>query len=273
MRNIYKTNFEQIKNAYKNIFDALERALKLFDVDFYLIGAKSRDVWINHLDLNIRTTRDIDYSVFVKDRETWNQLTEYLINSEGFERDKKEPYRFYLGEIVDLIPFGGLEENGEVVLDNPSTEISVFGCKEVTEEAIIMEGGYKVISLPGLCILKLIAWDEKPGIRNKDLEDFLFIMNNYSEIAGELLYEGTYDDLIEGDFEMAVASARMLGRHMKPLLNKNLSLNTNITKILRTQLKGFEQKEIDEMYQFKEFNDKLVINMKLISEILKGIKD
>lgn len=75
MSNIYRTNFEKIRESYQQIFDALERALIKFDVDFYLIGAQSRDVWTNHLNLTKRTTRDIDYFVYVKDRNVWNQLT------------------------------------------------------------------------------------------------------------------------------------------------------------------------------------------------------
>lgn len=120
MSNIYKTNFDEVKEVYKGIFNALERALIKFEIDYYLIGAQSRDVWTNHLDLDKRTTRDIDYCVYVNERETWNKLTEYLVNKEGFKRDEKEPYRFYYDGIVDLIPFGGIEENGEVILNNPT---------------------------------------------------------------------------------------------------------------------------------------------------------
>src|SRR5215469_18122468 len=117
MKNIYRTNFERIREVYKGIFEALERAFKKFDIDFYLIGAQSRDVWTNHLNLEKRTTRDIDYCVFIKDDVTWQSLVEYLVSTEGFTRDEKEPYRFCHGEIVDLIPFGGIEQNGEVILD------------------------------------------------------------------------------------------------------------------------------------------------------------
>lgn len=273
MNNIYETNFEQIKKIYKKIFDALERAFKKFDIDFYLIGAQSRDVWVSHLDLDFRTTRDIDYSVFVQDHKTWKDLTEYLINEEGFTRDKNEPYRFYLDDMVDLIPFGGIEQNGEVLLDNPIMELSVYGCKEVTEEAMVMEGGYKVITLQGLCILKLIAWNDKPEFRAKDWEDFLFILTHYHEIAGEQLFEGNYDDLFDDDFELPIASARMLGRHMAPVLNKNQILKSKVNDILLRHLKGYGYEQIDEMYRFRESDDTIVLDMKLISETLKGIND
>lgn len=273
MSNIYKTNFDNIKEVYKNIFDALERALKKFDIDFYLIGAQSRDVWINHLDLYARATRDIDFSVFIKDHEKWNQLTAFLISEEGFARDKKEPYRFYSGAIVDLIPFGGIEENGEVRLDNPATELSVYGCKEVTEEAVVLEGGFKVITLPGLCIMKLIAWNERPDRRAKDWEDFLFILTNYHEIAGEQLFEGNHDDLFDDNFELPIAAARMLGRNMRSVLNKNQKLKTKVVDILLHHLKGYGYEQINDMYRVRESDDRIILHLKLISETVKGIND
>jgi predicted nucleotidyltransferase len=273
MNNIYRTNFEQVKEVYKDIFDALERAFKKLDVDFYLIGAQSRDVWINHLSLEKRTTRDIDYAVYVADLNTWQVLTTYLVQEEGFTRDEKEPYRFYYGETVDLIPFGGIEENDQVVLQNPTTELSVYGCREVTEEAVMIEGTFKVITLPGLCIMKLVAFDEKPGQRAKDLDDFLFILENYAEIGVEELFYGAYEDLIDGDFELHLAAARMLGRHIARIVNKSPKLKLRIIIILQNRLQMFTEEEINQMYKVRDEGDEQIFRLKLITEVVKGIKD
>lgn len=40
MSNIFRTNFEEIKEVYKGIFEALERASEKFDINYYLIGAQ-----------------------------------------------------------------------------------------------------------------------------------------------------------------------------------------------------------------------------------------
>lgn len=273
MSNIYKINFEKVKEVYSDIFEALERAFKKFDMDYYLIGAQSRDVWIGHLDLAKRMTRDIDYCVYVKDRDTWNELTGYLTDKEGFIRDEREPYRFYKKNMVDLIPFGGLEINREVVLYNPTTKLSVYGCKEVTEDAVILEGAFKIVTLSGLCIMKLIAYNEKPDSRAKDLDDYLFIVKNYHEMAGEELFSNKHADLIEGDFEVNVASARMLGRNMAITLNKNEKLKEKIISILSHQLRDFHESEIEEMYKIRERDNDLVLRFKLVLETIKGIKD
>ena len=46
--NTYKLNFEQIRQDAKlgAMLEALERGFKKFRIDFYLIGAVSRDVWM-----------------------------------------------------------------------------------------------------------------------------------------------------------------------------------------------------------------------------------
>jgi predicted nucleotidyltransferase len=273
MSSIYKTNFEQIKSAYKLIIDALERAFKRFEVDFYLIGAQSRDVWTNHLSITKRTTRDIDYCVYMPDYETWQNLTAYLVNEEGFTRDENEPYRFYKEGIVDLIPFGGIEQNGEVILDNPKTELSVYGCREVTNEAVVIDGNFKVVTLPGLCIMKLIAFDEKPDRRAKDLDDFLLILANYGDIAGDQLFEVANEDLIDGDFQMNIAAAIMLGRHMAVILRSNSELKARVINILTSRLKGFKAGDIDQMYVVRDPEDNQVERFKLISQVLQGIDD
>jgi predicted nucleotidyltransferase len=87
--------------------------------------------------------------------------------------------------------------------------------------------------LPGLCILKLIAFDEKPDWRFKDFEDYSLMMRNYGEIASEELFSGPYEDLVQGDFEISIAGARMLGRNMQTILNKNEILKKRITAILK----------------------------------------
>jgi len=269
----WQQNFNQIRENKNTIFDALERAMMKTGVDFYLIGAQSRDVWTNHLDLKgKRTTNDIDYMVYVKNKEIWEALINYLITTEGFHPDKELPYRFDNNGVMDLIPFGGMETDDEVILENPFIELSVFGCKEVAENESIVEGKFKIITLAGLCILKLVAYDEKPDGRAKDFDDFLFVVSNYHEIAGNELFTGEFDDLLQNEFEYTIAAARMLGRQMERTLSKNERLGGRIKAVLHRKLQGYDFGEIDNMYACDK-SDKLILQFKLIAETLKGIND
>lgn len=275
MMNYLKTNFEHIRKEYGGTIDALERAFRKFEIDFYLIGAQSKEVWTRHLHLKgSRTTRDIDFNIFIREYQEWKDLNEYLVTIEGFERDKKAPYRFYHhGKIIDLLPFGGIEKDGEVILDNPITELSVYGCKDVTDSAEVIEGKFKVVTLPGLCIMKLIAYHDKPEMRAKDFDDFLFILRHYQEIAGEQLFEGNNEDLLEGDLDMQIASARMLGRHLKPILDKNYEMRRIILETIKNKLSNFNENDIEQMYGYNKDSDSEVVMLRLMLEVTRGIED
>ena len=271
MENIYRTNYNSIREAYRDIFDALERALHHLGIDCYLIGAQSRDVWINHLDMEQRSTRDIDFLVFIPNRQTWDELVDWLVEKENFVRDTREPYRFYFrGNLLDLLPFGGIEENGEVHLDDPSMQLSVIGTREATEFAAPMDGPFKVVTLPGLCILKLVAYYEKPDLRARDWEDFEFLLLNYLQIsAGDQLLH-THDDLLTDDMDVGAVASRVLGRNMAELLRENEYLRYRVLGILQKKLGGFPPEEIDQMYRVNE-KDFQVYLMKMIRETIAGI--
>lgn len=271
-----KENFERLKNeGLKKTFDVLELAFKKYGIDYYLIGARARDLWTDHIVLNKkRTTEDVDFCIYINEHEQYQNLVKELIETYGFERDKEEPYRFYFNGTIDLIPFGGIEKNGEVLLKNLPMELSVYGTKEAVAQAEVVEGDFKVVTLPGLCVLKLIAFHEKPDSRAKDLEDFYFLLENYGEIAGDQLFDGVeHDDLIEGDFDLSIASARLLGRQIKKIVLGNLELENKLNQILSSRLQGFSEEEINKMYEVRDREDKIVERFKLIVEVKKGLKD
>src|ERR1044072_3399100 len=257
MKEDWQHNFERVREVYRPVFDKLDLALIKLDVDFYLIGAQSRDLWTAHIDIERRTTADIDYCVYVPDRATWNALTQYLTSEAEFRRDTKLPYRFYAGnQRMDVIPFGGLEdEDGEVMLDNPRIELSVWGTGTVLEDATVSIGNFKVVTLPGLCVMKLIAFSEKPDMRAKDWGDFMFLLQHYADIAGANLYDGPYEDLLTLNMELGPASARMLGRQMTTILNKNEALRSRVVATLSRKCDGHSREDIDQMYLQRDRED------------------
>lgn len=64
--------------------------------------------------------------------------------------------------MIDLIPFGEIERNGQIYLEgNPPKSLSVFGNRDVSNHAQtvhLKDGGFKICTLPGLCVLKLKAF-------------------------------------------------------------------------------------------------------------------
>jgi predicted nucleotidyltransferase len=273
MINSLKNNFEKyLRDQYGETIEALERVFSKLGIDFFLIGALSRDLWLRHLeDLpSLRMTTDIDFAVLVNDNAQYNNIRQSLVETEGFTEDP-EPYRLLspAGIIVDLIPFGKIEKNHEVRLKGKKwIYLTVLGTKEVTELAVQMEDGFRVITLPGLCILKLNSWHDNPGQRGKDIDDFKYILYNYFTITGDEIFVNVEQDWFADPFNERITGARFLGWQMKKILEKNDLLRTNIILALETQLDNFTQDEVDKMFIYNA-NDPKITLYKQISELLR----
>lgn len=274
--NTLRTNFETLRKAHIHCFEALERAFNKFDIDFYLIGARARDIWLDHLNIKEkRTTTDIDLCIYIQAYEEFRELCTYLCTVEEFQKAQDEPYRFFYGEfMVDLLPFGEIEQDGYVWLENPPTQLSAYGMREVTEQAEIVSGEWKVVSLPGLMILKLIAFSENPG-REKDIRDVELILQYYHEIAGELLWNEEHKDLREESDDIMITAARILGRQIGIILSGKLDLLRIARTSLNSRLRGLHGNEINELYKYRERNPNYrdIILMKLFLECEQGIQD
>ncbi len=274
--NTLEKNFERLRaEGWKQVFDALERVLTGMEIDFYLIGAVARDVWIDHLSYrDKRTTRDVDICVYVRDLEQYKAVQQALINGEGFARDAREPYRLYGPDkrMLDLIPFGDIERDGTVWLDDPPTVLSVWGTKAVSGGAVQAYGAFKVITLPGLCVLKLLAWSGRPEWRAKDLEDVYFIFRHYFEISGDALYEQPYDDLLTEDFEPNIAAARMLGRQMAEAVKESAEIYLKVRNVLASLMQNFTEKEVEELY-VSDNSDRRIVQHRLSLEVRRGMED
>ncbi|MBN1416491.1 MAG: hypothetical protein JW973_15410 [Bacteroidales bacterium] len=274
--NILKDNFEHtVQLRFGTAIDALERAFKKFGIDYYLIGAFVREVWTDHITglPEKRITRDLDFAVYIKNNDQYNALKKHLITEENFT-GHEEPYRLLApdGNIIDLIPFGGIEQNNEVYLKGRKVvHLSVFGTREVTANAQVIEGNFKVITLPGLAIMKLVAWAESTD-RRKDLEDFYYILMNYSDIATDHIYQENNLDLLENCTEVRFAGAKLLAREMKAIIKDSSKLKLKISEILNHLLENFNFNDIDEMYKVNDPSDKHILRLKFIKECLEELK-
>jgi predicted nucleotidyltransferase len=123
------------------------------------------------------------------------------------------------------------------------TSISVPGVAEVYEEAgeLLTEEGerWQVCTLPGMAVLKLLAWQDRPEARSKDLQDLAHIITHYGYIGQADLFDRHYDllnenglDITSGDYMIKVA-VRLLGRHMQAIINRSEQLHYRITALLQ----------------------------------------
>lgn len=70
----------------------------------------------------------------------------------------------------------------------------------------------RVVSIPVLAALKILAWRDRGLSNNKDAEDFCFLLKNYHRAAGEgRLYDEAYSLLEASNYDVELAGASLLG--------------------------------------------------------------
>lgn len=279
MKNISNKTYKELSLPFiEEVYRKIDEICVKNSVSCYLIGAQARD--INLLESGIRPSRgtmDIDFAIMLPDMETYEKLFNDLLQS-GF-RDTKMPYRIIYDKtntVIDILPYGEIEEKGTVTFTEREIELSVVGFKEVgqiTQEMTLGNTNIRVTPMEGLFILKLISWDEKPSDRVKDLDDLQFILKNYFALNQERFYADHLDcleDLSEIHFQIS-AGARLLGRDMAAALKLSITLKKQIMKILSERLSG----NIGRLSEYSlEYSDEIEkLDKELIELILKGITE
>ena len=228
--------------AFQEVFDLLDQVCSRLDVELYLIGAQARD--IHFLEKGIkpsRGTRDIDFAIMLPNIESYEKVMDELVRI-GF-RKVKEPYRLIhdtSNTVVDILPFGEIEEQGTVKFTDRQIEVSMVGMSEVLslpEKITFGNTIVKVAPLSGMVILKLISYNERKE-RTKDLEDIKDIMLNYFDLNNDRFYEqhlDLLDELSTANF-VQEAAARLVGRDMRTILDRNLELKNSIIRIIETEI-------------------------------------
>lgn len=130
----------KIYQAVLSIADSLQ-------LDILVIGAMARDLVLVH-GFNARLergTRDVDFAVRVKDWQSFQVLTDGLIEK-GFTKSNRLAHRFYLNDDdgmrweIDILPFGELANEDYCIQWPPddSIEMSVLGFEEAFEHSLSM---------------------------------------------------------------------------------------------------------------------------------------
>jgi predicted nucleotidyltransferase len=276
MKNISNIPNEDIKEVIALIHNACNEA----KVDFYLIGARAKDFWLlaNKIEPR-RFTLDIDFAVLVPSLEVFEKIKEILSKKYGFKTIEKTPHRIIFIKydlIIDILPFGGVEKAGYINFnDKFDTKISILGFQEVYENSVtanISGEEIKVATLPGLCILKLIAWSDKPFERENDIKDISNIIQHFFDIESEIIYKEHLDLFENDDFDMVNAGAHVLGRQINKILSHSAKAKKRIIEILESNVQNVENSKIGTIIA-KDSGITIEKAVHIINEILNGIND
>jgi predicted nucleotidyltransferase len=280
----YKISLDKIKQSHlRDVLAELEHELRDLGMDCYLIGALARDIWMTgvHGIQQQRATKDVDLAVLIPTKERYLQLKDRLIGNGHFTEVRNNPFKLVHSSKteIDVLPFGGLDREGNVMLAGAGfTSLTIEGFFEVYEsatESVELSGHeFRVCTLPGIVILKLIAYDDRPDMRSKDVQDIVAIIENYFNIASVDLFSKHFDLLqkLDSEFDTFCIGAHLLGRHMKPILSRSELLTLRITKILQSAIESQQDSKLAELMT-RDMIGSLEEAKTILKELLAGIND
>jgi predicted nucleotidyltransferase len=270
-------SFKEITPWFKEVFSLVDDACKALNVPLYLIGAQARHFHLAQQGIKPgRGTMDIDFAIMLPDMLIYEKLKNDLLTV-GF-RKVTEPYRMIhdkTNTVIDLLPFGEIEEKGTVKFTDRKTEVSVVGINEIVlrsearqldEETVI-----QVPPLAGIIILKLISFDEKPE-RIKDLDDINDIIIHYFELNSDMFYEILPDVMEEFDSShfMIEAGAWLAGYDIGQILAPHNNLKNYILQILENEINQ-EAGKISRYFYHKAYFEDIGSAKRILNLIITGI--
>ena len=195
-----------------NIIRQVVHAAKSEKLGVFIVGAQARDLLLQYVyDLPIhRATNDIDFGIIVGSWDEFIRVRDALIANKSFQSHKTMRQRLIheSGLLVDLVPFGGLEEVSGQISWPPDFSIvmSTIGFREAYDHSIEVRIAdnliVRVASLAGLALMKIVAWDERRFER--DAEDLRLIMRHYLDVGNQdRIYseQGDCFDLLNEEFD------------------------------------------------------------------------
>jgi len=202
--------------------DVLRQLSQLWTPErFVLIGAAALGCF---LEMRWRGTADLDLTLAISLDEF---LDERLVP--GWGRDRWMEHRWYApgGEIVDIIPAGPeLLRAGEVQWPRTGHRMSLVGIRLAFERGVPVSVApdliVKVAPVPVLTVLKIVAYEERPAERERDLADLAYIFTEYEpeeRFADDVITLGmSYEEI--GPFLLARTIASMVNDAERAHVNR-----------------------------------------------------
>jgi predicted nucleotidyltransferase len=276
--NYLSNEFEIVDNDYqflKPILQAVVEVSRKLDFDFIVIGATARDFLIKYVfetDLKLRATKDIDFAILIDNWQKYEAVVKELITNFGFIEGDQKQRLIYHTIPLDIIPFGKIAA-GDSIFWPPenSIEMAVTGFKEVFDSGVYIKYDdlkFRILSLEGLFISKLIAWHERKAIKKTDAEDLGTIIYHYNDFYPVELFD-KYSYLIDSpDYDYLLAGVQILGIKLRKFLDNYPELLQKIISILQDEIHNEENAELAINLSSIESND---TNLRALDIILEEL--
>lgn len=261
------------------------------EIDYLVAGATARDLILFHVHGRRirRRTQDIDIGIAIPSWSEFQRLKDALTAQPCFVTGEV-PHAVYYAAApdmipfrIDIIPFGGVENEGGQILWPPSgdTVMGVRGFDVALAHSVLIQlpenGLVRSASLAGLVLLKLFAWLDRGKFTGvaKDALDLAVILVEYAD-AGQLdrLYGERNDLMVATDYDVTSAGALLLADDVRSITPTGLldelyrelvqedALDHIQNQIALKQLRaGREVEEIEETRLLRRFWGRLFDSM------------
>ena len=186
MRDTLKIFFDKNPNFVSMIM-GISTILNKLVSRWVLIGAWARYLNLNHQLPSIeRITQDYDFLIVIKDWDNFERIKKAMGDS-GFVQALRLPYRFIKRPIiVDLLPFSReIVKNNKLKWEGYDIELDFSGSEDAlsqTKTIHLQENvSFEILSVPGLVLLKILSYLDRPDDRAHDLEDVFFCFKHYED--------------------------------------------------------------------------------------------
>lgn len=230
----------------KELLQALTVFFESVGSEFYVIGATARDIILSgiHAQHSGRKTVDLDIAIAIPDWNRYQEISDRLCHEEGFTKSTEQKQRFLYKAVymLDIVPFGDVAKEDKYIYWPPeeSFAMPVHGFVEVSKDALEVtvdnELTIRVASLPGIFILKLIAWYDRHLEHDRDAEDMAFIISNYLSLNDERSARDHYDIYDRTPFSNFIAGATLIARDIITVIKDDLSVRERLVTILREEI-------------------------------------
>ena len=223
---------------FLEVLKIMDEVLTSYQVPYYLIGVNATNLQFLKEGIKpFRGTKDIDFAVMLSSFAEYEKIKDAL-TYKGFHK-LTSPFTLIHGDysvVIDLLPFGQIEENDTVSFTEREVIMNVLGFKETLEEAkeISVDHTFSILVPPlhGMVVLKLISWSDRPEVRANDLEDIYRIVSHYCDIESKSLYSEHADLLDTDTFDNKRIAARLMGRRIAFVLEKSNKVKARILNVL-----------------------------------------
>ncbi len=217
-----------VDEATCRILRLIDHATAASGSRYFVAGAAARDLMlVNAFGMTPgRATRDVDFGIAVENWSQFEMIKRALIESNECEASSTNTHRLLWrpdgiaeGTPVDIIPFDGVASGQKTIAWPPRGDVvmNVAGFEEAFDSSVQMrieaDLVVRVASIPGLAVLKLIAWKDRRHENNKDAADLHRLLVAYAD-AGNLdrIYREELALLEDVEYDMELAGSELLGR-------------------------------------------------------------